>query len=379
MKKVLIVFPLLPKYDIEFFEYFCQKYKDISLYITADIYNKNDLTLDKYEEYNFKVIHTNIKHVGPFQNTHGLSKTIKQVNPDLIIYSASPRDLGQLLSIIKQKFTNKKFYVWSMFHRIGGPRLYSTLYYKFLGYVSNRVLTYSRIGMRYQISRGINSKKIDVIGTAIDEKKVFSISKDIQKENILKEEYKLKNKFILLQVVRLTKIKKPYFLIDMMYELIKQDKDFMLVLIGGGRMEDEIRNYVEQLKLSDNILFLGPIYDESILSCWFSLANLFVIPTCIGLSAHHSCAYGLPIVTDNSETHQASEFDILSDRLNCLLYEEGSIESFVDKIIELKQNTELYKRVSNNALVTVKENHTLDKKARNLYNSINRSFNKVTK
>ncbi len=377
MKKVLIVFPLLPKYDIEFFEYFCQKYKDISLYITADIHNKSDLTLDKYEEYDFKVIHTKIKHVGPFQNTLGLSKIIKQVNPDLIIYSASPRDLGQLFSIVKRKITNKNFYVWSMFHRIGGPRFYSTIYYKFLGHVSNRVLTYSRIGMRYQIARGINSKKIDVIGTAIDEKKVLSISRDIQKENILKEKYKLKNKFILLQVVRLTEIKKPYFLIDMMKKLISQDKSFILILIGGGAMEEEIKNYVKQLKLSDNILFLGPIYDENLLSCWFNLANLFVIPTCIGLSAHHAFAYGLPIVTDNSATEQASEFDILSDRLNCLLYEEGSIESFVNKIIELKQNEELYERAASNALVTVKEIYTLDKKARNLYQSISRCFNEV--
>lgn len=370
MKKVLIVFPLLPKYDIEFFEYFCQKYLDLFIYITADIKNKNDLTLENYDQYDFEVIHTEIRNKGPFQITSGLDTIIKDINPHLIIYTASPRDLGQMVSVIKSKLLGRRFSVWSMFHRIGGPRTYSTLYYKFLGMISNRVMTYSRIGKQYQIARGVNADKIDVIGTAIDEKKVFATPRNFDEEENIKKKYKIGGKFILLQVVRLTQIKKPYFLIDMMKELITQDSNFLLVLIGGGVMENEIKEYAKKNNVFDNILFLGPIYDENILNNWFNIADIFVIPTCIGLSAHHACSYGLPIVTDNSSTQQASEFDILADRLNCSLYKENSIASFVKKIIELKNNDELYNRISRNALATVQELYTLDNKAENLYNSI---------
>lgn len=370
MKKVLIVFPLLPKYNVEFLKFFCKRYKDISLYVTADIKGTSDLTLTKYDNYDFKVIHTDIIETGPFQTTTGLSSIIKKVSPELIIYTASPRDLGQMISIIKRKFSGQKFAVWSMFHRIGGPHTYSTLYYKFLGMISNRVMTYSQIGKQYQIARGVKADKIDVIGTAIDEKKVFTTPRNINEEESIKKKYRIEDKFILLQVVRLTNIKKPYFLIDMMKELITQDNDFLLVLIGGGIMENEIKEYAKKSNVFDYILFLGPIYDENILNNWFNIANVFVIPTCIGLSAHHACSYGLPIVTDDSLTQQASEFDILADRLNCSLYKENSIVSFVEKIIELKNNDELYKRISKNAVTTVKETYTLKKRAENLYSSI---------
>lgn len=107
---------------------------------------------------------------------------------------------------------------------------------------------------------------------------------------------------------------------------------------------------------------------------WFTLADIFVIPTCIGLSAHHACCYSLPIVTDDSLVNQASEFDILQDRLNCLLYKEGSLSSFVDKILELKNNKDLYDTISANALVTVKDINTLFAKATNLKTSIENIF-----
>lgn len=369
-KRILIVSPLLPKYHVEFLERFAIT-TDYDLHVSADIKSKNDLTLDKYDNYKFNVHHLPFLNVGPFQNTLGLNKLIKELNPDLIIFSASPRDLTQIFSIVKQKLIGRKIAIWSMFHRIGGPRLYSSLYYKFLGKIANRNFTYSNIGKYYQIARGVSEKKIHVIGTAIDEEKVFDvIKKSNLKTNDLIKEYSLEEKFILLQVLRLTSIKKPYFLIDMMKELVIKEQNSILVLIGGGSMEDEIKAYVKLNNLTNNILFLGPIYDETILSNWFSLSDIFVIPTCIGLSAQHACCYGLPIVTDNSLSNQASEFDILQDRLNCLLYEENNVESFVEKILELKNNKNLYDRISKNALVTVKETFSLNKKVENFKRSI---------
>jgi len=374
-KKILVIFPLLPKYDVDFFEQFVSMF-DFEIFVVADIENKNDLTLSQYNN-SFTAIHSDIKKLGPFEYTIGLSKIISTVNPDLIIYSASPRDLGQMFSIIKNKILGKKIAVWSMFHRIGGPRIYSSIYYMFLGFIANRNLTYSKTGKYYQIARGVNPQKIDIIGTAIDEKKVFNvISKNDVSTDELKLKYNLNNKFILLQVLRLTSIKKPHFLIDMMQVLTKKEPNAVLVLIGGGAMEQEIKNYVVTLKLEENVLFLGPIYDDSVLNTWFRLSHLFVIPTCIGLSAHHACCYGLPIITDNSLENQASEFDILQDRLNCLLYDTGSLESFVEKIIELKTNKELYKRISQNAIITVKEIYTLEAKALNLKESIDKILKK---
>jgi len=370
-KRILIVSPLIPKYNVEFFENLLDM-SSYDLYIAANIENKNDLTLQDYNMYKFNAIHTNIKQIGPFQITLKLSKIISKVNPDIIIYSASPRDLGQMFSIIRSRILGYKVVVWSMFHRIGGPRLYSSIYYWFLGKIAHRNMTYSRIGKLYQIARSVKGSKVDVIGTAIDERKIFENKNTLinsEVESLLRK-YNLDNKFVLLQVVRLTEIKKPFFLIDMMKLLVKEDKNVVLILIGGGILEDRVKKYVKSNGLTEFVIFLGPIYDEKVLNQWFTLSQVFVIPTCIGLSAHHACAYGLPIITDNSLINQASEFDILSDRLNCLLYEENSLHSFVEKILELKENEQLYKRLSSNALTTVSEVHSISKKVANFISSI---------
>ncbi len=131
-KKILIILPLLPKYDLEFFDRVVEM-SDFDVYVTADIKSKNQMTLDTYDNNKFTAIHTDMKQFGPFAFTVGLSKIIKSIQPNLIIYNASPRDFGQFISIIKNKILRKKIASRSMYHRIGGPILYSTLYYKMVG------------------------------------------------------------------------------------------------------------------------------------------------------------------------------------------------------------------------------------------------------
>ena len=54
-----------------------------------------------------------------------------------------------------------------MFHRIGGPRLLTVLYYHIASMCCSRLLTYSRTGANNLISLFIKKEKIIVIGTAI--------------------------------------------------------------------------------------------------------------------------------------------------------------------------------------------------------------------
>jgi glycosyltransferase involved in cell wall biosynthesis len=370
--KILIIFPSLPKYDVEFFDILLE-FCDYDIYIAANIKDKNQLTLESYDKHNFNVIHTKTKNLGPFIVTFGLGRIIKSIDPNLVIYNANPRDLSQTYSMIKNKLLGRAVASWSMYHRIGGPIMYSTLHYKLLGYLGERNMCYTRTGKLHQVARGVDSRKIDVIGTAIDQNKVFSCIVDVDcahRIEVIENEYNLEKKIVLLQVVRLNEIKKPHILINMMEILLKKDDSFVLVLIGGGVLEDEIMEYVSKKMLSDNVIFLGPIYDEVEISAWFKLSDIFVIPTCIGLSAHHAFCYSLPIVTDDSIINQASEFDILNDEFNCLLYKEGDLDHFSEQILRLKNNKPLYKEISKNALKTVREIHTIENKAHNFIKSI---------
>ena len=375
-RKVLIVKSVIPKYDFEFYQELALA-SNLEIYVTSDTLKKDQLNADLTTPKNFHSLHTKIIEIGPFVFSIGLQKVIRKIKPDIIVFGSNPRDITLPFRLIYNKYIRRyKVVTWSMYHRIGGSRLFSSLMHKFIGRISERSMSYTNIGANYQVERGVSSEKIDIIGTAIDEKKVFKIQEEVSEVNteLLLDEYNLRGKFVLLQVLRLSAIKKPFLLVDMMKLLVRDESNVRLVLIGGGELEEELKLYVKANNLVNHFIFLGSMYNEIELANWFNIAQVFVIPTCIGLSAHHAFCYGLPIVTDNSQNNQASEFDILKDKYNCLLYEEGDMNSFSEKIVQLKQDKNLYKKLSMNALITVQVEHTRQKKVDSFISSINKNF-----
>ncbi|HIF9481702.1 TPA: glycosyltransferase [Photobacterium damselae] len=364
---IVFIQPLLPKYAIEFFNQLSSK-SDLKITVLADLESKSQLNQVSSLPVKFNVINLQEKEVGPFKFRPKLRDILSSLEYDHIIFNANPRDISQLLTMILFSIKRKEFNSWSMFHRIGGKKLYSELYYKLIGHLSKKCFSYSKTGVLSQINRGVNQCKLVELGTAIDELKVISERKKRTDEeiNFFREENNLVGKKIVLQVVRLSKIKKPALLIDAAEKILKIDKNVIFVLIGGGELEDNIRQNIKKRNLNDNVLVLGPIYDEEILSYWFMVADVFVIPTCIGLSAHHAMCYSLPIITDNDYQQQASEFDVLSDNINALLYQHGNIDSLSDKILMLLGNENYKKFIGDNSYYTVTQIYNMKNKVNNL-------------
>lgn len=92
-------------------------------------------------------------------------------------------------------------------------------------------------------------------------------------------------------------------------------------------------------------------------------AAVFVVPTCIGLSAHHAMSYGVPVVTDDSLDSQASEFEIIADGLNSLTYHEGDVASLAEAIGKVTANSAFRSFLSANAIRTIQSKQNLARKA----------------
>lgn len=374
MKKnrVLFVQPLLPIYSIDFFNEMVREEPSLDLVVSADLESTSALNQVAKRELKFKAIHLKARKVGPFTWINSLFKKIEEVGPDLVVFSGNPRDLSQLFEMIRMKLLGRKFYVWGMFHKIGRQRVHTRLYYKFVSWLSERVFTYTRVGARNLVSLGVPQEKISVIGTAIDERIVREQISQTSEGDLRKfsEEQRLDGKKVILQVVRLSAIKKPSFLIDAAAEISRRRSDVVFVLIGDGDMRQELEVKIKDKKLESSVKLLGAIYDEEVLSKWYLNSDAFVMPTCIGLSAHHAMAYGLPIVTDNSLAEQSSEFDILANGLNSIIYEAGSVSSLVSSLEKVLDNPALAESMSRNAKLTVYEYSSIEKKAENMLTQI---------
>lgn len=370
MKKVVFVTNLLPHYQIDFFNRLVDISHDIELTVFANISENSDLNNANDIFCNFNVVNfslKNFKGVVFRNNLNGLRRKIDDIDPDYLIFYGNPREISLTALMFFYWMTGRVFYVHGMFHRIGGQNLLSKLYYRFVGMIASKCLVYSRKGAEVLLGLGVKHNKIKIIGTALDEEKHISYANNINNESLIKfkKDNSLLNKKVVLQVVRLSKIKKPELILSVAKKLSKVRSDIVFVLVGGGELYSQIKDDIKKHELDGIVLLLGSIYDNDQLSYWFKSANVFVVPTCIGLSAHHAFSYSLPIVTDDNLLEQASEFDILSDGLNSLLYESGNVESFKNKILEILDDEDLQLFLSKNALYTVSRTHSLDVKCNN--------------
>lgn len=364
MKHIVVVTNLLPHYQIEFFNRLVEFDSDIKLTVFAETTIKSNLNHVDSKKCNFNIINIPSKKIAGMIFRKSIKKKIEQIKPDYLVFYGNPREISLSLLMLYYKLTGKKFFVHGMFHRIGGETKFSLAYYHFVNLVADKILTYSNKGANVLISIGISFNKIRIIGTAINEKRPFYFSSKINQNDlsIFKEQRGLLEKKVVLQVVRLNKPKNPHLLIEVAKRLKDTRPDIIFVLIGDGDLYSYIKNEISSNNLENTVLQLGAIYDEEILSYWYSAADLFVIPTCIGLSAHHAFAYSLPIITDDNLSTQASEFDILSPGLNSLTYKHGNIEDLQAKILKVLDDDSLREHLSSNALATVNNTHTIDSK-----------------
>ncbi|WP_347255931.1 glycosyltransferase [Brachymonas denitrificans] len=366
--KIVVVQPLLPRYSIAFFNRLVQLYPEISLVVLADIETRDSLNQYRKEDCLFTVRHLPSKVRSGFIFQRGLLRLLHQENADRIVFNANPRGLTQLWAMLVHRIQGKQFTAWGMFHRIGGPRLVSTLFFCLVGRLAERCLTYTRTGASNLVSLGVPKHKIGIVGTAIDERIPLAERSARTAEELaaFRREQDLEGKHIVLQVVRLSRYKRPELLIHAAEFLLQQRKDLLFVLIGNGEMREELEQMVVSRGLQDAFRFLGAIYDEAALSRWYLSASVFVVPTCIGLSAHHAMSYGVPVVTDDSLDSQASEFSILTHGLNCLTYQEGDPKDLATAIDTLISEPILRDALRKNTSLTIRFN-SIDKKCSNFY------------
>ncbi len=370
--KLLVITNLLPHYQVIFFNRLVEKYPDINLTVVADIQTTDPLNNYDRNVVKFAVVHNAMNHYKGLIFRNDVNKIINNIKPDKLIIYANPREISLFLLMFKLRIAKSDFFIHGMFHRIGGQTIFSRVFYKASSFLAKRVFIYSRKGAEVLLGLGVDYTKIKIVGTAIDQNKSIVNSSKITDADLelFRHANGISGKKVVLQVVRLSEIKKPWLIIDVAKKVMETNPDLIFILIGGGDLLNSMKQMVSDNNLGNTVKLLGPIYDEVTLSYWFKSASVFVMPTCIGLSVHHAFSYGLPVVTDDDLLHQASEFDIISDGLNGKLYKAGSVDAFAESILAIVTNDAYRSMLSFNALKTVTLVHSLDNKVDNYYNGL---------
>jgi glycosyltransferase involved in cell wall biosynthesis len=93
----------------------------------------------------------------------------------------------------------------------------------------------------------------------------------------LMEKYNIDESTLIIgNIGRFTVQKNQKFLIDIFSEVYKQNKNSILLIIGDGKLREELEKKVKELNLINNIIFTGIVNNTNE---YYSLMDIFVLPS----------------------------------------------------------------------------------------------------
>ena len=111
---------------------------------------------------------------------------------------------------------------------------------------------------------------------------------------------------VLGQVGRLSEVKNQLFTLDCFSHIVRQRPDSLLLFVGSGYMESELRSQAQQLGIIDRIRFLGIRTDVNLLENVFDAVLCPSLYEGLGITVIEAQANGLPVFCSTAVPDQAA-------------------------------------------------------------------------
>lgn len=203
----------------------------------------------------------------------------------------------------------------------------------------------------------VSDKKLKVIYSGINLDKV---NKELKKQDhmALKKSLHLKDSDkVIICVGRLVKEKGYPYLIEVMEKLIKEDKNYKLLIVGEGYLRDELSNLIKKQKLRSYIQLLGERKDVIQL---LRVADIFCMASIregIPISLMETMYVGLPLVATNVGGNK----ELVNHKKNGFLEKQKDVNAIKKRVKQLLSNTKLREIIIKNAKKTIIDNFSIKK------------------
>lgn len=309
------------KYRNDILNRYSEKYqKDITI-ITCENVDKDFITTKnlRYIVCNDVLSFTRRISFLPFAIYYILTK-----RPDVVFGLNNTSHITEYVSLLICRILNIHFVWWThAYDHVKKPksinRSLRKAYMLYFLKKSNAVMTFSELGRTHLTSNGLDSNRVFHCPNTLGSNAItYSELVNIRESNTIFNELSLLRSFkYLIYCGRLTKQKEVGQIIEFVATLQKKIPNISLIVIGDGESKLSLIEQVEN-KEYNFIHFVGSIYDEKLLSRYFSIAEFFIMPRYAGLSLVHAMLNGLPVLTLNDSSH-GPEFQYVSDGFNALV------------------------------------------------------------
>lgn len=163
----------------------------------------------------------------------------------------------------------------------------------------------SELAGRYLFgNKAFDEGKVIVFNNAIDIEK-FKYNEEKRKE--IRKKLNIKNDaFVIGHIGRFVAQKNHTFLIDIFNEMHKENENSVLLLIGQGTLQNEIKEKVDKLGLANSVKFIGQVTNAN---DYYNAMDVFVLPSIyegLGMVLIEAQANELPCIASTEVPKEAT-------------------------------------------------------------------------
>jgi PEP-CTERM/exosortase A-associated glycosyltransferase len=210
------------------------------------------------------------------------------------------------------------------------------------------------------ISRGIPAEKLTVVYNGIDPDDFLPCERDEEYE----ASWKLAGKFVIGFIGSFYRYEGLDLLVTAFERLIKHLKNSVLLLVGGGEVESELKSQIEQLKIQESVIMPGRIPHHRIPGV-YALMDVMVYPRysmrltelVTPLKPLEAMAVGKVVIASDIGGHR----ELIRPNETGLLFRAGDVSTLVESLVKVLDDQVLRSGLEKQATHWVGQEHTWDK------------------
>lgn len=195
------------------------------------------------------------------------------------------------------------------------------------------------------ISRGVGKEKITIIPNAVDIKK-FTFGQAADPE--LKAKLGLQGKTVLGFIGSFYAYEGIPLILDALPEILKQQPNVCVLLVGGGPQEQTIKDKVKQLGLKNQVLFTGRV-SHDIVQDYYNQVDIFIYPRLsmrltdlvTPLKPLEAMAQGRLVIASDVGGHK----ELIKDQQNGVLFKANNANSLAASVLSLLARPEDWDKI----------------------------------
>lgn len=283
-------------------------------------------------------------------------------NNNIDIIHAHTR-VTQVLGLLLSKFTHRPYL--STCHGFF-KRRFSRLAFPAWG--KNVIAISQAVASHLEQDFKVNKEAITIIHNGIDYEKFFSADSQ-DKENIRREFNLPIDTQLVGMVARLSKVKGHTFFISAMPRILKDFPRVNFLIVGDGRLKNELESEVERLGVKRAVFFIPTQPDTSKI---LSIMDCLACPSVqegLGLSILEAQAVGVPVVAFAT----GGIVSLIENGRTGLLVKPLDTKALADALMRVLGDGQLRERIIKDARLNVKENFNTGRTVEatnNLYSKI---------